>query len=109
MLGRCRDTLANVACVAGGGGGWRPLLNRPLACILCRPTPTECAEHCAEKDCTRQLRRSELPLSSVSSSVSSPRRSPTRSPFVAWACDAFRHPRGHHKGDQAERSVHQEH
>ena len=65
MLGRCRGTLANVACVAGGGGGWRPLLNRPLACILC-PSHTHrmrralCEEGLAQ---CRQLRRSELPPS----------------------------------------------
>ena len=51
MLGRCRGTLANVACVAGGGGGWRPLLNRPLACILCPSHTQECAELC-EGPCT---------------------------------------------------------
>ena len=60
MLGRCRGTLANVACVAGGGGGLRPLLNRPLACILC-PSHTHrmrralCEEGLAQ---CRQLRRS---------------------------------------------------
>ena len=78
MLGRWRGTLANVSCVAGGGGGWRPLLNRPLACILY--TRTECAEHCKNLAQCRQLRLPSCPSADFAPELLSQLPSPNAPP-----------------------------